>query len=125
MRTQCSVFKSCQSQISKIHIGCILKSFNANQEQSKFFNENKLGILQWDMKYYDKSEQTVYNLNNDIHDNIYEMLKKAVATVDEIDWEYFYKQMASLRLSNYYVRLRFIFYYYFSLFFVWNTHLII
>lgn len=80
--------------------GTYMESFNAQQNQDKFLNENKLGMTKWDLETYEISDRISYAVRNDVTDQMLAILEEAVKEKDVIDWEFLYDRMRTLRISN-------------------------
>lgn len=83
--------------------GTFLKSFNEQQEQDKRWNNEKLGILNWDLKSLTPAESKRIKDKNFGIENAYGLLTEAIEKCDVIDWDFLYERLQSLRISNLYV----------------------
>lgn len=84
--------------------GTYLKFFNQPQHQNKFLNENKLGITEWRIKQLGAGAKLVDERNNDATEDLFGLLKKAVVSAEEIEWDYLFAKLKLLRIIDYYVR---------------------
>lgn len=80
--------------------GTYLEAFNRRQIQDKDFNDNKLGVTNWNIKEYNQLDLEKFHDNNDLFDECFSMLKLAVKEVEVIDWEFLYQRVINLRLNS-------------------------
>lgn len=100
-RASDSSFSGCADVLFRKSVfGVYLKSFNEKELHSRFLNENKLGITQWDLKSYTEAELIEFTQQNLLTNDLFVLLLKAVKTVEVIDWSYLHNCLLNLRLSN-------------------------
>lgn len=80
--------------------GVHLKSLNVNEKHNSFLNENKLGITQWDFMRYSDDKLDKFIEKNLVTDDLYDLLLKAIKTLEVIDWDYLHNSLFCLRLSR-------------------------
>lgn len=94
-------FSACADAVFRESVfGVYLKSMNEKETHDRFLNENKLEITQWDLTRYSDEELKEFAEKNLLTDDMYDLLLNAVKTLEVIDWDYLYKSLISLRLSN-------------------------
>lgn len=80
--------------------GRFMKKCNETQVHNFFWNENNLGIETYNYLNLDENEHERWSVNNDFTDNILALLKKAVLTKKVLDYNFFYENLRTLRLTN-------------------------
>lgn len=94
-------FSACADAVFRESIfGVYLKSMNEKENHDGFLNENKFGITQWDLVRYSDDELKEFTEKNLQTDDMYDLLLKAVKTLEVIDWDYLHDSLISLRLST-------------------------
>lgn len=91
--------------------GTFMESFNYQQEQDNYLNNNKGDILQWNMKSFSETEKANFEELSNISDNFFSLFWKAIEKCDCINWNYFYDNLNTLRLPNHHVNLNSIIYF--------------
>lgn len=96
-----SSFSDCADAVFRKSVfGVYLKSFNEKESHSAFLNDNKLGITKWDLMTYSEDELKEFREDNFLTDDLYDLLLKAVKTLEVIDWPYLHESLFGLRLNN-------------------------
>lgn len=95
-------FKDAVSKVFlKSVFGTYLHSFNSQQTQDKFLNENKYGITIWDVTRLSDRDKKKYKMfNKFVTDDMDGLLKEAVRKENCIDWGYLYEKLLALRMDN-------------------------
>lgn len=98
-----SISKAILIKFKRSCFGTYLDSFNCNQHQDKFLNDNKLNITKWNMKDFTSVEMNMFNENNNASDNLFSLLIKAVKETDCITWSFLYNHLCTLRIMDFHV----------------------
>ncbi|KAG5894548.1 hypothetical protein JTB14_011085 [Gonioctena quinquepunctata] len=84
---------------------CYLDVLNPQQTQSRFLNENKLGITEYLLKNMEGKEKRRFEDNNRLFEDTTDILEGIVNDYESVDIDYLRKTSKILRIIDYYINV--------------------
>nr|CAI5821396.1 unnamed protein product [Callosobruchus analis] len=97
-------------RLRKTVFGGYVDTFNRQQKQDSYFNENKLLITNYKMKHLTSKEKEEFEKNNMLFDDSLDLLIDTINKRDVVENEWLKKSLEGVRLLNFYVSYFFLIY---------------